>query len=251
MRRLQRRAVRSELALHSRAFFARQHKRHRFIFADPLSLVRKVSLVSDDAVLNFKLGRRRADVNELVRQLHELVEIERPVVERARQAKSVIDQHGLARTVAFVHPADLRNGGVRFIDHDQKIFREKIDDRVGLRTRRAPGQMPRVIFDSVAESHFLQHFEIVFGPHPQPLRFEQVCFAIPVRRCAASSSSRIVRKRAIQFVRRRDELFGRIKRNHAQRLVRVTGQRIEPRDRIDFVAEEFDADRLLRRRSPG
>ena len=53
--------------------------------------------------------------------------VERAIIERARQTKAVIDQHGLARFVAFIHPADLRNGGVRFIDHEQKIFREEIE----------------------------------------------------------------------------------------------------------------------------
>ena len=94
--------------------------------------MRDVTLVASHAVLNFKFCGRCAHVDDLVRQLHELVEIERTIVERARQAKPIIDEHGLARTVAFVHPADLRDRGVRLIDYGQKIFREKINDRVGL-----------------------------------------------------------------------------------------------------------------------
>ena len=103
--------------------------------------MRNIAFVSNHAVLDFKFCRRCADVNDLVGHLHELVEIERPVVERAGQAETVIDQDALARTVAFVHSADLRDGGVRFIDDEQKIFREKIDQRVRLRARRASGQM--------------------------------------------------------------------------------------------------------------
>src|SRR5205823_7858610 len=38
---------------------------------------------------------------------------------------------------------------------------------------RPPGQMARIIFNPVAETHFLQHFQIVFGAHSQPLRFKQ------------------------------------------------------------------------------
>ena len=117
--------------------FARDHKRHRFVLADPLPLMRKVSRVSDDAVLDLELRRRRADVGDLVRHLHEFLEIQRPIVERARQPEAVFDQHRLARAVAFIHPADLRDRGVRFIDHEQEILREKIEQRERPRTRRA------------------------------------------------------------------------------------------------------------------
>ena len=58
--------------------------------------------------------------------------------QRARQTKAIVDQHGLARPISFIHPADLRNGGVRFIDHEQKILREEIDQGVGLE----PGGRP-------------------------------------------------------------------------------------------------------------
>ena len=91
-----------------------------------------VARVANDTVLNFELGRRGADVDKLIRQLHKLGKIQWPVIQRARQTKSIIDQHRLARLVPFIHPADLRNGGVRLIDHGQKVFWEEIDDSVGL-----------------------------------------------------------------------------------------------------------------------
>ena len=135
--------------------------------------MRKIVFVPDDAVLNFKLRGRGAYIDDLVRHLHELIEIQRPVVERARKPKAVFDEHGFARFVAFIHAADLRDGGVRFIDNDQKIPRKKIDDGVRLRSRQATGQMPRIIFDAITEAHFLKHFEIVLGAHAEPLRFEK------------------------------------------------------------------------------
>ena len=123
------------------------------------------------------------------------------------QTKPVIYEHSFARPVAFVHPADLRDRGVRFVDHDEKIVRKKIDDRVRLRAGRPAGQMARIIFDPVAETHFLQHLQIVFGAHSQPLRFEQFVlrfeFNDPLLKLFADGA-----QRAIQLVRRRDELFG-------------------------------------------
>ena len=97
-----------------------------------------VCLIANDAVLNFKFCWCRAHVDDLVGHLHELTKIERTIIERAGQAKAVVDQHSFARAVAFVHPADLRDGGVRFVDHGEKIFREKIDDGVGLGAGSAP-----------------------------------------------------------------------------------------------------------------
>ena len=94
--------------------------------------MRDVAFISNNAVLDFELSRCRAHVNKLVRKFHELIEIQRPVIERARQTETIIHQHGFARTITFIHPANLRNGRVRFIDHDEKIFREKVDDRIGL-----------------------------------------------------------------------------------------------------------------------
>ena len=114
--------------------FSGQHEWNGLILPDPLSLVRNVALIFDHAVLNFEFRRCGAHVNELIRHLHEFVEIERPIIERARQTKSVLDQHGFARAIAFVHATDLRNRGVRFIDHHEKIFREEIDDCVWLRS---------------------------------------------------------------------------------------------------------------------
>jgi hypothetical protein len=62
---------------------------------------------------------------------------------------------------------------VRFIHNEQVIFREKIEKSERLRSRLSAGKMPRIVLDAVAESHLLQHLEVVFGPHLQPLRFEQ------------------------------------------------------------------------------
>jgi len=61
---------------------------------------------------------------------------------------------------------------VRLVHDEQKILREKIEERERLRSRHSSGEMAGIIFDPVAESHLLQHFEIVLGAHLQPLRFQ-------------------------------------------------------------------------------
>src|SRR5262245_23016335 len=135
--------------------FTRQNKWHELCLSDALAFVRNVPFSADDAVLDLKFCRRRAHINRLVRQFHEFIEIERAIVQRAWQTKSIVHKHSFARSIAFVHPTDLRNRGVRFVDDGKKIVRKKIDDRVRLRTSRPPRQMTRIILDSVAETHFL------------------------------------------------------------------------------------------------
>ena len=223
---------------------ARDQKWHVFVFADALAFVREVAGVADDAVLDLELGGRGADVGELVRHAHEFLEIQRSVIERAREAEAVFDQHGFARFVAFIHAADLRDGGVRFVDHEEIIFREKIEQREGLRTGRPAGEMARVVLDAVAEAHLLQHFEIVFRAHFQALRFEEAALRFEqddafVQLVADGGEG------AIQLIGGRDELFRGEKGEDAELFARVAGHRIETRDGVDLVAEKFEPDRFF------
>jgi hypothetical protein len=78
-------AARSNSAVIDRRYsFSRQNKRHRLIHADPLPFVREIFRVADHTVLNFKLRRRCAHIDHLVRHFHEFIEIERPIIEGAR-----------------------------------------------------------------------------------------------------------------------------------------------------------------------
>ena len=53
--------------------------------------------------------------------------IERPVVERARQPEAVVDERLLARAVAVVHAADLRQRDVRLVDDDEEVLGEVVE----------------------------------------------------------------------------------------------------------------------------
>ena len=54
-----------------------------------------------------------------VTRAFQLVELERSVVERARQAEAVLDERLLARAVAAVHRPDLRHRLVRLVDDQE------------------------------------------------------------------------------------------------------------------------------------
>ena len=69
---------------------------------------------NDFAAGPFNLARARcgADVNGLLLKLLKFLEAERTIVERAGETEAVFHQDGLARHVAGVHAADLRDGCV-------------------------------------------------------------------------------------------------------------------------------------------
>ena len=125
------------------------------------------------AFAQLEVRRRRRNVDRLIDHRRELVEVERPVVERRRQAKAVLDQGFFARAVAAVHAADLRHGDVALVDHQEKIVGKVTQQRRRRLARLAPGQMPRVVFDAGAEAHLFEQFEVVERALLQALRFEQ------------------------------------------------------------------------------
>jgi hypothetical protein len=129
-----------------------------------------------------------------------------PVVERAGQAEAVLDEDGFARAVALIHAADLRDGGVAFIDERRKSRgRSRAGCRAG--AGRAAGEVARVVFDALAEAHFLHHLEVVFGAHFEALGFDEFAFLFETRR-RVRRVRRGWRDGAISVCRGGDELFG-------------------------------------------
>ena len=72
-------------------------------------------------------SRRRGHEDGLGGEPLELVEPQRPVVERGREPEPVLDQGLLARAVAAVHAPELRHGHVAFVDEEQRIGREVVE----------------------------------------------------------------------------------------------------------------------------
>ena len=104
--------------------------------------------------------------------------------------------------------------------------------------------MARVIFDARANAHFQHHFQVIFRPHLETLGFQQ--FAAPLEPGDAFGQFLANgQRRAFDFVHGRDELFARINRNARQRFDSMAGQGIEPRDALNPVAEELDAQRVF------
>ena len=137
---------------------------------------------------------------------------QRPVVQRAGQPESVFHQRRLPRLVALIHPADLRDGRVALIHHEQKIVRKKIQQRVGRRARRASGEMAAVVLDPLAESHLPHHFQIVFRALPDALRFEQLALLLEPCHALVQPRPGSCVIAPLHLVARGHELLRRIKR---------------------------------------
>ena len=100
----------------------------------------------------------------------EFLEIQRTVVERGGHAETVVHQRLLARTVAVIHPVELRDGLVRFIDKEQVILREIVQQRGGRFAGQAAGEMPRIVLDAVAISDRAHHLDVEHRALPHALR---------------------------------------------------------------------------------
>ena len=194
-----------------------------------------------------RTGRGR-DVDQLRHARFPLLEVQRPVVERRRQPEPVVDEHFLARSIAGKHPAHLRHGLMAFVDDDQRVARQVVEQRRRRLAGAAAGQMARVVLDAVAVADLANHLEIEHRALVQPLRFEQLPFALelraPLDQLRLDGLDRLLQPRA-----RRDEVRLRIHRHAIVAAERLAGQRIERHQLVDLVAEEPDAQRrfLVRR----
>jgi hypothetical protein len=121
-------------------------------------------------------GRRR-DEHRLRQKSLEFIEAQRPVIECGRQPEAVIDKVFLARSIALVHAACLRNRHMRLVDEHQRSRWKVVDQRRWRFARTAPGQMPRVILDPLAEADLGHHLEVVARPLLDPLRLDQLHLA--------------------------------------------------------------------------
>src|SRR5581483_12406414 len=87
------------------------------------------------------------DEDHLVDVLLELLEGERPVVEGAGQPEAVLDERLLARAVTGVHAARLGHGDVRFVDEEEVVIWEIVEECPGSLARLAAREVARIVLD--------------------------------------------------------------------------------------------------------
>ena len=134
---------------------------------------------------------------------------------------------------------------MRLVDDDQRIARQIVDERRRRLARIFAGQVTRVVFDATTKTHLLDHLEIKHGALVKPLRFNQFSFRDQLRfpplellaDCFDRSFDRRPRHHVVSL---------RIDR-HARRVLldHFAKQRIDRGDRVDLIAPQLDAIRLV------
>src|SRR3990172_41339 len=106
-------------------------------------------------------------------QLLELVKLQRTIIKSGGEPEAVLHEIDLARMVALIHAAELRDRGVALINDQEIILREIVQQRRGRLPRLPAGEMAGVVLDSVTVTHLTYHFEIKISSLLDPLGFQQ------------------------------------------------------------------------------
>ena len=187
--------------------------------------------------------RRRRHEDGLRGHSLELVEPERPVVERRRQPESVLDQGFLARAVAAVHCAELGHGHVALVDEQQRVGRKIVEQGRRRLSRTASRQEARVVLDPLAVADLGHHLDVEPGPLLQPLGFDETAVRAEHRETLAQLlpdfydgiEDTLARGHVVAL-----GVHGQARHAADDR----PGQRIEPAQVLDLVVEELDAHRI-------
>ena len=192
-------------------------------------------------------ARRRGHIHRLRETLFKLGKLERPVIDRRRQSKTVLDQGPLPRIIPLVHPADLGNRRMRFVHDQQKVFGEIVDKRRGLLAWRAATEMPRIVLDAMAIAHRPDHFQVELGALRDPLGFHELILFLEIDDALVQFLFD-ARNRPFVPIRRNEIVRVRIDRDFRQLPERLSRKRIDFMNGIDHVAEQFDpdGDRVIR-----
>ena len=138
-----------------------------------------------------ELARCRRHVDHARHEAHELLEHQRTIVQRTRQAEAVVDERELARAVAVVHRAHLRQRHVRLVDHHEIVVGEIIEQAGRALAGDATADMPRVVLDARAGADLGEHLEVELRALLEALRFQQLALPAQLLEARSRSSSRM------------------------------------------------------------
>ena len=191
-------------------------------------------------VVALVVSGRGGDEHDLVDVALELVDVERPVVDRRGQAEAEVDQCLLARGVAAVHAAHLGNGHVRLVDEEQPVLGEVIEQGPGRGAGGSTGEVAGVVFDAGAVAGLTQGFEVVAGAFFESGGFEDAVLSAEFFQTLGQLGLDVF-NRGRHAIVRGDEVLGRVDVDPVALGQNLAGQRIEFDDALDLVVPELDA----------
>ena len=192
------------------------------------------------------VARRGRDVDGLVYPLLELLKLQRAVIIRARQPEAILDKRILARAVAAVHGAHLRQCDVALIDKEQKILRKIVQQR----HRRAAGgtaaDNARIVLDAGAVAELLHHLNVIVRALTDALRLEELTLLLECFHARVALGADLADGALHLFVRC-DIVRRRIDRHVAKRADGRTGDDVDVRNAVDLVTEKLHTHGMVRR----
>ncbi len=187
------------------------------------------------------LRRRRGDVQPLPPIGLKLLKGQRPVVQGRGKAESMLHEGLLARPVPPVHPPQLRDGRVAFVNDHEGVFREVIHEGRRRLAGRSSREVTGIIFYSLAVTHLFHHLNIELRPLIQALSLQEFTRGSQFREPFLQLLPDPVNG-PFHIVPRRHIMASGINRRCFKSFYLLPPQRIHERDGLDGIAEKFHPD---------
>ena len=133
-----------------------------------------------------------------------------------------------------------------FVDKQQKILREIVEQCKRRRTGFAPGHDSRIVLDSLAKSRFAKHLYIIFRALLYALSFEQLALTLKLSDALGHLIIYLF-DRALHLFLRNDIVGRGIYCDMGQHALDLTCQGVYLRYAVNFVAEKFNSDCVFAR----
>ena len=124
--------------------------------------------------LELKITGRCRDEDGLRPARVPLLKLERAVVQRARQPKTMLDERRFTAAITLIHRSDLPDRDVALIHHQHGVFREVFKQGRRRLACAAPAEPAAVILDAGAPPCLFDHLKVLERPLAQPLLLEQL-----------------------------------------------------------------------------
>ena len=191
------------------------------------------------AFLKFVVCRGGRNEHRAAHLALELIKAQRPVIQCTREPEAVINQCLLAGTVTAVHPAKLPDHHMALVKEHQTV-RGKIVNQAGRRFAGGEsGQMPGVVFNTLAETHLIEHLKVKLGALLQTLRFDHAALVVELLETFGKLDLDTLHG-ADNLVTRRHIVTRRIHHKAGDFLLHATGERVKKQNGIDLVVKKLN-----------
>ena len=171
----------------------------------------------------------------------EFVEVEGSVVEGGGEAEAVVDEGLFAAAVAAGHAAHLGHGHVAFVDEEQPVVGEVVEQGPGGGAGGAAGEVAGVVLNAGAVADLAQGFEVVAGALLQAGGLQDAALGAKLAEALVELDFDVAHGRLETFLGG-DEVLGGVDVNAVALGKELAGERVQFDDALDAIVEELDAD---------